>query len=662
VAQLPRSPGVRMDGLPTVSLAGTAPGPVAAAAPAAAFGNFGDVAQGAGQAQYAIAMQAQRDAAEAQLRRDRLKAAALVAESRVALTRRMIELQQSAPPGADGFTAAWAKEQEAAFQGLNAALPETVRDEYAPDLIALGGQFEATALTFEGGAREQHNKELLATTADAYSNAVRLDPGQLQASLDQWALAVDSSGLPEAAKPALLRAGEGSIAEAAVRALNESDPAATRQMLDEGLFGDLLAPERLEILRNDNATELRRIEAEQRAAAVEARAGVDGILSMLRDGWNVQPELLAQARSAAAGDPVLAAELAQAEGLASWSRQLQASPPAAVEATVAGLRATIAAEGATEQAVAALEIAEGVQTRMAEGLARDPLGYANTTGMVELPPLDPGSRESWGARVGAATVTESLYGTPALPLTEMEIGRVAADWLAAAPDQQIATVDAIMAVDMPGDMRARLLDGISGSEPMMGLVASWVETGDAALRQTAEAMLAGRRTIAANPELKPTSSDVAGTMAGELEGALVADVDGRWRRLIRDGADALYVAGLQGATPESFDADRYEDALAAVTGGLTDINGRVTFLPPGYDEAAFDGWLAGLTDADLTTAQGGPHVLGTQGLRPLTAAEIAADWQLAPVGPGEFFVGATIGDRFEIAVTPNGDPYVLRAP
>lgn len=658
MARLPRSPGVQVS-LPVVSLQGTGPS-------AEAAGAVGGAVVAAADMGGRLAQAAAQDAQAANLKRDRLKAAQILADTRVDLTRQLLAAQEGAQPGADGFTADWKALQDKATARALAAMPESVRAEFAIDMTGLAGQLEGSALTFEARERLAHNKELTAGIADSYANAVALDPGQLDSALDQWALAVDASGLPETAIPGVLKAGEATIAEAAVRSLNDSDPEATRDMLAQGMFNDLLGPDRLEVLRNDNATAIARLEAERRARQAEAAASVSGVLDLLRSGYNVAPELLTQARNNAAPYPELASQLSNAEALSSFSASLLASPPETVQATVASLRETIARDGATPQSAAALEIAQSVADRMATELPRDPLAFYVSTGLVSLAPLDPSNPDALAARVGAAQVAEAASGRPALPFTEMEIDSLAQAWRAADSAGQMAIVENLIGPDMPPEMRGRLLDRISGEDPLMGLVTSWAETGDAERFVTARDTLRGRELLDANPDLKPSTTDRQMVLSDVLGGALVADTTGQWRSALIEAADGLYAASLGGQTPEAFDSDAYEEALARATGGLTDINGRVTFLPPGMDEDAFDTWRAGLTDADLQGPAGatpnGPHVVTADGLAPISADDAVNDWQMIPIGPGQYLLGVEIGGRVEYAVTPAGGLYILEAP
>ena len=429
MARLPRSPGVQVS-LPVVSLQGTGPS-------AEAAGAVGGAVVAAADMGGRLAQAAAQDAQAANLKRDRLKAAQILADTRVDLTRQLLAAQEGAQPGADGFTADWKTLQDKATARALAAMPESVRAEFAIDMTGLAGQLEGTALTFEARERLDHNKELTAGIADSIANAVALDPGQLDSALDQWALAVDASGLPETAIPGVLKAGEATIAEAAVRSLNDSDPEATRDMLAQGMFNDVLGPDRLEVLRNDNATAIARLEAERRARQAEAAAGArlkieDDLASMAVTGKGTvaDPIALAQQLGGPEGEAYLEARRRANDRYVAVTA-IKAMPPEEASAYVA----TLAPEGegfadelATQQAV--VDSYNGFRTR----LESDPAG----TVAAELGISGIAASLEEQARLGVAPQDRRVL--PAAAAADL-----AGRFDALPPDQYVQTLDAIRA-------------------------------------------------------------------------------------------------------------------------------------------------------------------------------------------------------------------------
>lgn len=129
-------------------------------------------------------------------------------------------------------------------------------------------------------------------------------------------------------------------------------------------------------------------------------------------GFAARPEVLAglQARVEAAGDPLLAQELAVAEDTMKWQAQARTAPPEALDAYAAALRDKMQKDGATPGGMARLELAEKMRDEAARELKADPLGWADRVGMPGIGPLDVANKGSVVQRIAAAEDVGERYG------------------------------------------------------------------------------------------------------------------------------------------------------------------------------------------------------------------------------------------------------------
>jgi ABC-type Na+ efflux pump permease subunit len=136
----------------------------------------------------------------------------------------------------------------------------------------------------------------------------------------------------------------------------------------------------------------------------------------LRAGVVYSPEEIAGITGAAArlpGGAALARNIAVLGQQAQVTTALRGATPREVQDTINTLAAQKAKGGQSAvQASAQLEAALAVQQAQARGLKTDPLSYAVTQGVVELPPLDPANLDSVRARAKAAWTVKARYGGP----------------------------------------------------------------------------------------------------------------------------------------------------------------------------------------------------------------------------------------------------------
>ncbi|MGL4396613.1 MAG: hypothetical protein ACRCS9_08755 [Hyphomicrobium sp.] len=143
---------------------------------------------------------------------------------------------------------------------------------------------------------------------------------------------------------------------------------------------------------------------------------VKGVAKMAEKGFAPSPAELSalKTRVLTAADPDTSAALALAEDTIGWQSAARRSSPAELDTYVQKETARLKANGATPQAVARLEMAEGLLGEMRKEVKTDPLGWADRVGLVKLAPLDQSSPDALGvtlkARMAQAEEISQFYG------------------------------------------------------------------------------------------------------------------------------------------------------------------------------------------------------------------------------------------------------------
>lgn len=202
----------------------------------------------------------------------RAEFAATMADGRLHWTKRRIELEQSAAPGAPEF----APKLQAEFDAWRQEKLAGLKSDRAREMVTFGlqdmeGDLVGRGMEFEARSRIAHRTQLLGEAADKAATAAFLDPGSAQAILvEQRAAILGDEGLPEATRRELAGKVDQAVAESAFRAIVERDPhgAAQRLQADDPI-ANLLDPRVRAGLTNQAQTEVKRRVAEAKA---EARA------------------------------------------------------------------------------------------------------------------------------------------------------------------------------------------------------------------------------------------------------------------------------------------------------------------------------------------------------------------------------------------------------
>lgn len=184
--------------------------------------------------------------------------------------------QESATPGAEGFTPQVMADfdtdaAERVKKGRTPAAREYLKQHLSQVRLGL---FQ-DALQFEAVAGAKHREGLLLQGVDKAKIAAEFKPEQFDALLEEQAVAIGASGAAPQRAEELRGAAKAQIAEAAVLGMIRRNPAATLKQLNDEKTKisaiNALEFEDRERLRNAAESEVRRLEAEARARSAEAR-------------------------------------------------------------------------------------------------------------------------------------------------------------------------------------------------------------------------------------------------------------------------------------------------------------------------------------------------------------------------------------------------------
>lgn len=143
---------------------------------------------------------------------------------------------------------------------------------------------------------------------------------------------------------------------------------------------------------------------------------IDSVGKMALDGYAPSPDRIAKLRTAVAEtkSPGLAADLDKTELIATQMKYWRTMSPPQLEASLTDLDKTMREKGgATEDALALKDAGEKLLKTMRTQVGADPLGWADRTGVVQVPPIQFGSEDAAGQmtdRASRAEIVAQHYG------------------------------------------------------------------------------------------------------------------------------------------------------------------------------------------------------------------------------------------------------------
>lgn len=334
-------------GIPQVSP--SQPAPVGRALTAIA-GGLQDAAAGA---EYRDAVKLQKDEEDAAA-----WAAKTLAETKLAWTTKLQVEQQQAEPGAYGFTGTITAEYDKQVDKLMEGAPSDKARTYLDlRLTDFKTALVSDAFAFEAASRIDKRMADTRSAINLNRNTVSTDPSQFAALLGDTVAIINTLDIPTHKKQVLVEEAQKGLAFSAVQGSLAKAPATTVAELQSGKWDALLDADNKQALINQGETEIRRAEAEAKAARNEAIAtyvtDLSDHMAQVAAGYGQADPAFSPARirkvvGGERGDRLAhAAETAQATGLMRTEiatatpeelQRMQADLEAGLSGPVAGFR------------------------------------------------------------------------------------------------------------------------------------------------------------------------------------------------------------------------------------------------------------------------------------------------------------------------------------
>ena len=315
--------------------------------------------------------------------------------------------------------------------------------------------------------------------------------------------------------------------------------------------------------------------ASKKVTNQNAKKLFDNYATAVSLGWEVSPAETAEVEQAVAGTE-LAKQLEVIQQLSMFSLE-----PTSV-------RNKILSEADTGVLADADQYAKLIATEqnIQKELAKDPLAFGSKQGIVTLDEFDPFSPESLTNRLAQSEIASAHYGVSVSPITDNE-AQVLSDQITQ------MTVPEKIALAKTLQQAPEIWGSIAGKNQ-----AVFAQVGAIGDENIMQRVLSGQEAIAMKNVIPLKRSEYLAPFDD-----YVGNVYGAEDRSATAQAALAYYAATQ--TPgEDFDEGMFLDAVEAVTGGISEVNGYKTQLPRGVDSDSFNDFIDAI-DFDFIEENGG---------------------------------------------------------
>lgn len=403
-------------------------------------------------------------------------------------------------------------------------------------------------------------------------------------------------------------------------------------------------------LRSQIAADKRQADAELRLVKQQANQ----LRSRLKAGHALPPAELEALRNRAAlsGEPGLGAAVEFLDRAVTWQGINRQARPDHIEKQIAVMEAEMDARGASPAALEMIDIMQGLHKTIERGVKADPLSLAERVGIAEVPPLDVSSMDNLTASlITRAAVADQVAEHYAIEPRFFKPGEIQALEAGMADDPEFLPAFARSLSEAFGDQDIRpALREISKEAPLIAHAAGVADVtqNDRILHETAQAIRNRALpdfkpvTIAPEQQRAMTRGEVGSALMAlpGLEGAamqqagLLFEVRAHGRAIEAKSTDRGTVDLWEGAIQEALGRHVVD---GETRGGVDDVNGQMTLIPPEMSADTLEDMLDRLSDADLA----GLSPVGSANDLRITAGQIA-DGKLVAAGHGKYFVA--LGD------------------
>lgn len=322
-------------------------------------------------------------------------------------------------------------------------------------------------------------------------------------------------------------------------------------------------------VQNELEREYTRARTQAHADFGAVKHAVDGAIKLAESGMAIKPEALSQlqTRVAATKDPELMNSFADMQSIFSTMSWAATQTPEVIDGKIRELRGQIREDGTTTREKRLLDHLETLKSNMVGGLAKDPNGWADKTGLVKMTPVDASSVDklipSLAARVPQAEAIAAHYGRKVDYLTPEEQQQLGARIAKGGPDA-LAVFGAV-ATAAPQRREAIMAELGKHGPAVAALGQLYFDQGATPAVKSAAAGLALMREPdhqAVTAKLAP--SQTLGEIDGATDGALARDP--RSMAAITTLANAMYEQEALLKRKTMFDPGTYREMVRKAVG------------------------------------------------------------------------------------------------
>ena len=597
---------------------------------------------------------------------------------------RMVELQETAEPGAPDFTPRFIKEFDDYTDQAIQNAPEFARAAYRESLTRQRTQFGGNAINFEATKRSEHIVAQYGTGLDSDARSIALEPSLYDERRALRLAALNESTLPASVKTKLIGDAEATMAYAAGAAMIDRDPHGAVAAMEAASRGEAvngfrwisrLDSDRIQQLRTRAQTQADRIDnkarIEQDKTDARAQRAIGEIDRQISTGVPATADDMLRWAGMVAGTDYEQSLRDMLKGQQEVQDVLR-MPIAEQQAYVLQRRMQQQTSGANPTAIANLDRVERAIESNSKLLQENPLAWVEQRAAQPVAPLD---LTLLASQDGIAVVGQQLrdrsdvirgmqaQNPPGVvsmrPLLDAEAQALTNAFKEGNARQKREVLGALYWAAGEADTFQGIVEQVDGINPFMarmGRLASSFEQSKLTNYWFSEDVVQSAGDAAATAihgdEILRTSGK-AGTISypvpkdNEFVQALEEKVQDLYRGLgagssaatdfMQDAyaIKAYYVgkAAQDGSLSPDVDTDRLDQAITAVIGAPVDFNGQGRVLAPwGMDSDSFTARANSAINRQIQDRQ-----LGTE------LAQSVDNIGLIAVGSGVY--AATLGDQ-----------------
>lgn len=218
-----------------------------------------------------------------------------LAQTQTQWTQHFIDRQQSAAPGAPGFTPALMKDYNDYVQKTVDGAPNQIAGRMLQSRLAdFGARLQDNSLRFEAGARQTHNENTAKEAIDVSAAEIQNDPTIYDDRLAQNTWSINSMSMEPQAKEQLARYARQTLSGAAVRGDINRDPYKAMLAINDpnakGYYADLSSEQREQLMTHADQMLHQRVADAERVHMLAKQEQEDNSNKLLKQGITMETQ------------------------------------------------------------------------------------------------------------------------------------------------------------------------------------------------------------------------------------------------------------------------------------------------------------------------------------------------------------------------------------